>query len=85
MIIDSKNADEILNAERKSRRELCTFGKERSFDPNRSKGNVSEERPMLATTLWAIVSTIVAQTVLQAEVASSYLPLLVIQCHNASC
>lgn len=61
------------------------FEKERSFDPNRSKGNVSEERPTLAATLWAIVSTIVAQTVLQAEVAVSYLPLLVIQCHNASC
>ncbi|KAL2743219.1 hypothetical protein V1477_008708 [Vespula maculifrons] len=49
---------------------------ERSFDPNRSKGNVSEERPTLAAALWAIVNTIVAQTVLQAEVAASYLPLL---------
>ncbi|KAL2713994.1 hypothetical protein V1478_016551 [Vespula squamosa] len=49
---------------------------ERSFEPNRSKGNVSEERPTLAAALWAIVSTIVAQTVLQAEVAASYLPLL---------
>nr|KAF7416948.1 hypothetical protein H0235_011479 [Vespula pensylvanica] len=53
---DNKNQLEYENRMRKSRRELCMFEKERSFDPNRSKGNVSEERPTLAAALWAINS-----------------------------